>query len=154
MKTYLIALIGLLVFGLQSCAPDEEVYKELPKAVYFANRPATGAANLTNSASGRRTVPTGVARIYVNQLYDRDVVVNFSIGGTAVAGQDYTPPAAMSVTIPAGKYFGEITFPVLNNPAQTANRTVVFTMTSATEEFALGIGFPRGYFTFTYTITP
>lgn len=154
MKTksnFVLILFTLLL--LVGCAEDE-VYKEIPKAVYITNKVPDGTANLLGSASARKTVAAGVARVYVNQPYDKDVTVNFTFAGTAVAGQDYTPPTTQSVTIPAGKYAGEINFTVINNPALTANKTVIINLTAATEGFELGIGVTKGYATFTYTITP
>ncbi|MFD2569667.1 hypothetical protein ACFSUS_03425 [Spirosoma soli] len=147
-----IALL-LLVTVLLGCT-EEEVYKELPKAVYIANKVPDGTANLLGSTSARKTVAAGAARVYVNQPYDKDVTVNFTLAGTAIQGQDYTPPATQSVTIPAGKYSAEINFTVLNNPNLTANRTVIINLTAATEGFELGLGVAKGYATFTYTITP
>lgn len=148
-----VAFILLLATVLQGCT-KEEVYKEIPKAVYITNKVADGTANITNSASARKTVAAGAARVYLNQPYDKDVTVNFTLAGTAVQGADYTPPATQSVTILAGRYSGEINFAVLNNPAQTANRTVLITLTAATEGFEIGLGVAKGYNVFTYTITP
>lgn len=146
----LVALLCLLA----GCTKEDIVYKEIPKAVYITNKVPDGTANLSPSTSAKKTVATGAARVYVNQPYDKDVVVNYTFAGTAIAGQDYTPPATQSVTIPAGKYMGDINFTVLNNPALTANKTVLITLTAATEGFELGIGVAKGYATFTYTITP
>ena len=153
-KHTLAVLVVALLIGLAGCTKDDIVYKEMPKAVYITNRVADGTTNITSSASARKTVATGAARVYVNQPHDKDVVVNYTLAGTAVAGQNYTPPTTQSVTIPAGKYSGEINFTVLNDPAQTASRTVLITLTAATEGFELGIGVAKGYATFTYTITP
>lgn len=145
-----VALLCLLA----GCANEDIVYKELPKAVYITNKVPDGTTNLAPSTTARKTVATGAARVYVNQPYDKDVTVNYTLAGTAIPGQDYTPPATQSVIIPAGKYSGEINFTVLNNPALTTNRTVLITLTAATEGFELGIGVAKGYATFTYTITP
>jgi hypothetical protein len=147
---FLVALLCLLA----SCTKEDIMYKEIPKAVYITNKVPDGTANLSPSTTARKTVATGAARVYVNQPYDKDVTVNYTLAGTAVVGQDYTPPATQSVTIPAGKYSGEINFTVINNPALTTNKTVLITLTSATEGFELGIGAAKGYATFTYTITP
>jgi hypothetical protein len=143
-----------LLLGLAGCTQEDIVYKEIPKAVYITNKVPDGTANLLPSTSARKTVAAGAARVYVNQPYDKDVTVNFTITGTAVAGQDYTLPVTQSVTIPAGKYSGDINFTVLNNPALTASRTVLINLTSASEGFDVGIGVAKGYATFTYTITP
>ena len=42
-------------------------------------------------------------------LHESEVVVSFTVGGTAVAGTDYTSPVT-SVTIPAGERSAMITF--------------------------------------------
>ena len=144
----LILVAFLLLFV--GCTKEEAVYKELPKAVYISNKVADGTANITNAASAKKNVATGAARVYVNVPYEKDVTVNFTLAGTAIAGQDYTPPATQSVTIPAGRYSGEINFVVLNNSAQTTNKTVIINLTAATEGFEVA----KGYTTFTYTITP
>ncbi|GAB3710400.1 hypothetical protein GCM10027592_47130 [Spirosoma flavus] len=153
-KSNLAWLLIAVLPMLAGCTKEETVYKDLPKAVYITNKVADGTANITNSASAKKNVTTGAARVYLNQPYEKDVTVNFTLGGTATAGQDYTPPTTQSVTIVAGRYSGEINFAVLNNPAQTTNKTVLINLVSATEGFDIGIGFPKGYSTFTYTITP
>lgn len=151
--TPILTLLALLLV-LAGCAKEDEVYKDLPKAVYITNKVPDGTTNLASSASARKTVAAGAARVYVNVPFEKDVTVNFTLAGTAISGQDYTPPTTQSVTIPAGKYSAEINFVVLNNPAQTTNRTVIINLTAATEGFELGIGVAKGYAIFTYTITP
>jgi hypothetical protein len=150
---YKILSLALVVSALQSCA-DEENYKPLPYEVYVASKVPAGTTAFTNSASAKKTVPGGVFRIYVNQLYDKDVTVSFEISGTAVSAQDFNPPAALSAVIPANSYFAEVNFEVINNPLLTSSRTVVFTLTGASEGFDIGIGAARGYKVFTHTITP
>nr|WP_295926243.1 hypothetical protein [uncultured Dyadobacter sp.] len=145
----IIALV-LLITGCK----EDEVYNELPKAVYITNKAPDGTANITNSATARKNVAAGAARVYLNQPNEKDVVVNFTLSGTAVQGQDYTPPTALAVTIPAGSYSGDINFSVLNNAGQTTNKTVIIQLTSASEGFGIGIGVLKGYGTFSYTITP
>jgi uncharacterized protein YcfL len=155
MKTNLIVNLSLLtLFFMVGCRQEDIAYKELPKAVYITNKVPDGTANITNSATARKNVTAGSARVYLNQPYDKDVVVNYTLAGTAIQGQDYTPPATQSVTIAAGKYSADLNFTVLNNPAQTTNKTVLITLTAATEGFEAGIGVTKGYNVFTYTITP
>lgn len=149
----LSSLLLLLALLTAACTKDE-VYNELPKAVYIANKAPDGTANITNSASARKTVAAGAARVYLNQPFDKDVTVTFTLAGTAVAGVDYTAPTTRSVTIAAGRYSGEINFTVLNNPAQTTSKTVLINLTGASEGYEVGIGVAKGYATFTYTITP
>lgn len=143
----------VLLFLLAGCKEDE-IYNQLPKAVYITNKAPDGTANITNSASAKKSVATGAARVYLNQPNGKDVTVSFTVAGTALPGQDYTPPSTLAVTIPAGKYSGEINFAVLNNANQTTNKTVIINLTAASEGFEIGIGVLKGYGSFTYTITP
>ncbi len=145
---------SLLLTVLAGCAKQDEVYNELPKAVYIANKVADGTANITNSASAKKNVAAGAARVYLNQPFAKDVTVTFTLAGTAVAGVDYTAPATQSVTVAAGRYSGEINFAVLNNPAQTTSKTVIINLTGASDGYEVGIGVAKGYASFTYTITP
>jgi hypothetical protein len=146
-------LLLALLFLLAGCA-KEEVYKEMPRAVYIANKAPDGTANITNSASAKKNVAAGAARVYLNQPSDKDVTVNFTLAGTAIPGQDYTAPTTQSVVILASRYSGDINFTVLNNPSQTTNKTVIVNLTAATDGYELGIGVAKGYATFTYAITP
>lgn len=163
MKTFSIKKIlsaAALVFTLfTSCKKDaNEDYKPIPEAVYVTSNAVTGTGNgasttITNSASGKYTVASAVARVYVNTLKANDVVVGFALSGTSVAGTNYTVPQFTSVTIPAGKWYADITIPVIN-VAVPANRTLIVTLTSASNHTQLGIGTDRNYKVFTYTITP
>ena len=53
------------------------------------------------------------------------LVVNFSIGGTAVAGTDYTGPAGTSITIPDGDREAWLEFAPKNAVMSKATRTIV-----------------------------
>ncbi|UKT65950.1 hypothetical protein [Pedobacter mucosus] len=163
MKNY-FKLTILLVFFISiallgGCKKeDDEEYRAIPDAVYVTSNAVTGtgstaATTITNSASGKVTVTPAVARVYVNTLKTADVVVNYSISGTAVTGTNYAVPTTTSVTIPAGKWYGDIPITILNT-AVTANRTIIVTLTSATNNTQVGIGTDKNYKVFTYTIIP
>ncbi|AXY74165.1 hypothetical protein D3H65_09340 [Paraflavitalea soli] len=136
-----------------SCKKDDPTYPDAPKRVYTVNKVPDGTVTFTNSAAGKKNT-TGVARVYLNQLYTSDVNVSFTLTGTATAGVDYTPPAPLNVTIPAGSWYAEINIVGLNNPLQTAKKTVIITLTAATEGFEIGLGYANAYGVFTYTINP
>lgn len=55
-----------------------------------------------------------------------DITVNFTTGGDAVSGTDYTIAGGTSVTIPAGEFTADITINALNNPG---NGEVLLTLT-------------------------
>ncbi len=152
----LVLFLAFVAFG--SCKKDDIDYKAIPDAVYVTSNAVTGtgptaSTTITNSASGKVTVTPAVARVYVNTLKNADVVVNYAIIGTAVAGTNYTTPATTTVTIPAGKWYGDIPITVLNTVV-TANRTIIVTLTSASNNTQIGIGTDRNYKVFTYTLTP
>ena len=66
------------------------------------------------------------------------LIVNYTVGGTAVAGQTYGLLSG-SVTIPAGSRTGTIEVVPLDDPATTSNTTVVVTLT-ASEDYVIAAG--------------
>ncbi|MCY4256901.1 MAG: hypothetical protein OXE04_01230, partial [bacterium] len=62
----------------------------------------------------------------------RDVIVDYSLGGSASAGSDYTAPNPLSVEIPAGKTTAEIVVAVKGDVVVEGDETVVVTLSSAT----------------------
>ncbi|MCY4162972.1 MAG: hypothetical protein OXE93_01955, partial [bacterium] len=62
----------------------------------------------------------------------RDVTVDYSLGGSASAGSDYTAPNPLSVEIPAGKTTAEIVVAVKGDVVVEGDETVVVTLSSAT----------------------
>jgi hypothetical protein len=74
-------------------------------------------------------VPTdGTFRIALSSPSSTDTVVNYSIGGTATSGLDYTALTG-TVTISAGSSFADIDVPVLNDTLIEPIETVVMTLT-------------------------
>ena len=93
--------------------------------------------NTDSSTSNEGTTANVVVELD-GDLHESDVVVNFTVGGTAVAGNDYTSPAS-SVTIPAGERSAMITFNIdADQHYEGAAETVVLTLTSATGDVTLG----------------
>ena len=65
------------------------------------------------------------------------LVVNYTVGGTAVAGQTYGALSG-SMTIPAGSTSGTIEIVPLDDPATASNTTVVVTLSDGDYEIAAG----------------
>ncbi len=154
-KIYVLFTALCLIMTV-SCKKDEAT-GSVVDAVYIASNANTGSGasastTITNSASGKVSVSPAVARVYVNTLKNFDVNVTYTLSGTAVAGTNYTAPAALTVTIPAGKWYSDIQIPVINSPL-TGNRTIIITMTTASNNVQVGMGSDRNYKTFTYTLT-
>lgn len=149
----ILCFLAVYLLAASSCKKDDPAYPDAPKRVYTVNKVPDGTVTFTNSAAGKKNT-TGVARVYLNQLYTNDVNVSFTLSGTATPGVDYTPPAPLSVTIPAGSWYAEINLVGLNNPLQTTKKTVIITLNAATEGFEIGLGYANAYGVFTYTINP
>jgi hypothetical protein len=149
----ILCFFACCLLAAPSCKKDNPVYPDAPKRVYTVAKVPDGTVTFTNSATGNKNT-TGVARVYLNQLYTADVTVSFTLAGTATAGVDYTVPAGLSVTIPAGSWSADINIKGLNNTLQTIKKTVIITLSSATQGFEIGLGYANAYGVFTYTITP
>lgn len=148
----LIVTVGCLL----GCKKDES-YPPMPDAVYMTSNAITGPGStastaITNSASGKVSVTPAVARVWVNTPKTKDVTITYSLSGTAQAGVNYTPPDPGSITIPAGKWFADIKIPVINAPL-TSSKTIIITLSEASDNVQLGLGTDRNYKTFTYTLT-
>ncbi len=153
-KLFSASILTLLI--ITGCKKNE-TYSPIPDAVYIASSLITGSGStasttITNSASGKVSVSPAVARVYVNTLKNFDVSVNYALTGTAIAGTNYTAPNPTSITIPAGKWYADIQIPVINT-SLSGNKTIIITMTSAGNNIQVGIGTPRAYTAFTYTLT-
>jgi hypothetical protein len=153
-KLFLCITLVMLIFA--GCKKNES-YPAMTNAVYISSTALTGSGatastTITNSASGKVSVTPAAARVYVNTLKSFDVLVTFTLAGTAVTGINYTTPTTMSVTIPAGSWYADILIPVINTPL-ASNKTIIITMTTANNNTQVGIGTDRNYKTFTFTLT-
>jgi len=153
-----LAFLMLSATLISSCKKDDETYPPIPDAVYIIAKLNTGpsptaSTSITNSATGKVSVSPASARVYVNTLKTFDVTIQYALSGTAVEGVNYTAPAQKSITIPAGQYFANINLPVINTPLVGGNKTIIITLSSASNNTELGLGVDRAYKTFTYTLT-
>ncbi|MDD9852781.1 MAG: hypothetical protein OXU78_02390, partial [Deltaproteobacteria bacterium] len=99
-------------------------------ATIAASNPATysmgngRAAEPAANAAGSLRIP-----VTLSARSAGEVTIPFSIGsGTAVAGSDYTTPAALQVTIPAGQMTGNIEIALLADPVHEADETILITL--------------------------
>lgn len=159
MKIFKLNLLCIIMFiaVLSGCKKDDPVSGQVVDAVYITSTAITGtgpgaSTTLVNSASGKVSISPASARVYVNTPKSTDITVAYTLSGTAVPGTNYTQPATTSVTIPAGKWYADILIPVINTPL-SGNRTILITMTSATNNVQIGLGTDRTFRIFTYTLT-
>ncbi|MDD9827038.1 MAG: hypothetical protein OXU92_01460, partial [Deltaproteobacteria bacterium] len=99
-------------------------------ATIAASNPATysmgngRAAEPAANAAGSLRIP-----VTLSARSAGEVTIPFSIGsGTAVAGSDYTTPAALQVIIPAGQMTGNIEIALLADPVHEADETIPITL--------------------------
>lgn len=156
-NTRYFLFIALVVIGITGCKKEEEVYPEVPNAVYITQEAVTGpflgsSTAVTNSATGSIKVTPIRVRVYVNTLKKHDVVVSYTLTGSAVAGTHYTIPANRTITIPAGTWFQRIEIPTIVSTLP-ANRTLGINLTTEDPTVQLGIGPRRQHATFVYTLT-
>ncbi|MES2276368.1 MAG: hypothetical protein V4592_10120 [Bacteroidota bacterium] len=153
-KLFSVAILAMLTFA--GCKKNE-TYPPVGDYIYIASNLVTGSGptastTITNSATGKVSVTPAVARVYVNTLKTADVTVTYALSGTAVAGTNYTAPTSPSITIPAGKWYADISMPVIN-ATLSGNKTIIITLTAATNNTQVGVGTDRNYKVFTYTLT-
>ncbi|RYD80857.1 MAG: DUF11 domain-containing protein, partial [Verrucomicrobiaceae bacterium] len=91
----------------------------------------TATVSITKISDGLETnTPTdGKFRIIQSAVSSTDMVVNYTIGGTATAGADYTPLTG-TVTIPAGQTSVDIDVAVLGDDESETFETVIATLAS------------------------
>lgn len=155
-KIYALLFAAIWAVSITGCKKDTPE-GSVVDAVYMSSNAITGTATgssttIVNTASGKVSVSPAVGRVYVNTLKSFDVTVSYTLSGTAVAGTNYTAPNPGSITIPAGKWYADIQIPVINAPL-SGSKTIIITLSSASNNVQLGIGTDRNYKNFTYTLT-
>lgn len=84
----------------------------------------TDAAEPTTDGKFAISLPAGITA-------SEDITVNYTIGGSATSGKDYTALSG-TVVIPAGKDTVFVTVPVIDDKVIETTETVVMTLTSGT----------------------
>lgn len=102
----------------------------------IANPPTVSFSQQSQSASESVGSVTVVAQL--SNMYFEDVIVPFSLSGTASSGADYTV-ASGQITIPAGSATGSVSVIVVNDPLDEDDETVILTMSQPANAF---LGFP------------
>ena len=114
----------IVVFGLDDDQRNFTNYNSLPvnvppppPTVQFE----TTAENFAEDGGGL------VLNVQLSSVYTQDVVVPFTLGGTATAGADYTA-ATSPVTIPAGQTSAGISIVVTDDTLDETDETIVVTL--------------------------
>jgi len=109
--TLLSSLAALLLFAA-GCEDEDVLTGEI------------GFTEDSYTVSESATTPLAVT-ISINVPWDRDLIIPFTVGGTAVEGTDYQAISPKSVTIPQGSTSATINItPIDNNFVEQAPRTI------------------------------
>jgi Bacterial Ig-like domain/Calx-beta domain len=89
----------------------------------------TATVSIAPTTNGNEQGPVnGVFTLTQTKLSSVNTVINYSVGGTATSGSDYTPLSG-SVTIPAGSSTATITVNVIDDSVTEPTETVTVTLT-------------------------
>ena len=118
---------------------SEDPSQPLPNGVEIDTGAARATATITDlvleaSVTGLPSVPEGEAAVFTVALTGGtsrgDVVVGYTIGGTATAVEDYTQPNG-TLTIPTGQASGTIVIQTIADGILDQGETLVVTLTGA-----------------------
>ena len=136
--THKILSLGfvLSMVALASCE-EQKILFEGPEFVRFTDTTLTYKESIGT--------PVTVSVHVVGKPLSQPLTVNYTVGGTAREGRDYTIEGTSGVvTIPAGKLFGTIQVNLINNANNILeSQDIVFTLTGVTPSTDLQLGFGK-----------
>ncbi len=113
-------------------APGDGVYRG--KIVDDDEAPTVSVGDATAVAEGNdpKTATDMTFTVTLSAASSREITVDYTLGGTATAGEDYTDPATKTVTIAAGEATGSIVIPVLGDVVDEPNETITVALSNPT----------------------
>jgi hypothetical protein len=142
---FLIILLGVIVFGISGCFPDNSRVYDGPLQVEF--RPTSATLSMEEATS--YNVPLQL----IGPHQSSDINVNFEIddeNSTAIAGEHFELNG-LTATIPANSSFGSINIQAIEENIDDSEPVLVITLTS-TESSDVRIA--QNYKSFELTFTP
>jgi hypothetical protein len=106
--------------------------------IYDDDAPTVTIANTTNGSEAGPA--NGVMTLTLSQIRPSNVVVAYTVSGTATSGSDYTALSG-TITIPANTLTSTLSIPVLDDTVVEPGETVIVTLTSVTSG-AASVGSP------------
>ena len=96
--------------------------------------PTVSVGDATAVAEGNdpKTATDMTFTVTLSAASSREITVDYTLGGTATAGEDYTDPETKTITIAAGEATGSIVVPVLGDVVDEPNETITVTLTNPT----------------------
>jgi uncharacterized repeat protein (TIGR01451 family) len=105
-----------------------------PPTCSTSNATVVVAARPVVTIGNAVTVPEGTSLTFLISLSapsTTDTVITITLGGTAIAGTDFTAPT-LTVTIPAGQTTVNVTVPTINDVQNEPTESVIITITAVT----------------------
>lgn len=126
----------LSLIALASCE-EQKILFEGPEFIRFTDTTLTYKESLG--------APITVSVHVVGKPLNQALTVNYTVGGTAREGRDYSIEGTKGVVIiPAGKLFGTIRVNLINNANNILeSQDIVFTLTGVTPSTDLQLGFGK-----------
>ncbi len=117
-----------------------------------ATEPTVSVADPTAVSEGDDPAVTAdmTFTVSLSETSSKDVIVPWTLTGTATDGSDYDAPATQSLTIAAGQSSGEIVIPVKGDTIDEIDETIIVTLgkpTNATVSTVEGAGTATGTIT-------
>ncbi|GAB4396937.1 MAG: hypothetical protein OHK0053_12190 [Microscillaceae bacterium] len=144
MKTiFRYTILFLSLFFFAGCEEEQKILQDY--FVSFDGNTAVGTEGLDDIISFRVK--------NVGPQSSSDITLQYTVGGTAIEGQDYEIVGGTgSVTIPANESFGSLSIELLDDNVVEEAKTIIFTITSASNGSRVGQGAFQVGSTFTITI--
>lgn len=126
----------LSLVALASCE-EQRILFEGPEFVRFTDTTLTYKESLG--------APVSVSVHVVGKPLNQALTINYTVGGTAREGRDYSIEGTKGVVIiPAGKLFGTIMVNLINNANNILeSQDIVFTLTGVTPSTDVQVGFGK-----------
>ena len=138
---YRITSLFVLALLLAACDQSELPF-EGPNQVRFTETDGLEVENFHAGGAANLNEPINVSVHLLSGLQSSDVIITYSLSGTAEEGVDYTilSDDNRQLIVPAGESFASIDFKLINNNIQDGDRQIVFQIESVENNFSISSG--------------
>lgn len=138
---YRITSLFVLALLLAACDQSELTF-EGPNQVRFTETDGLEVENFHAGGAANLNEPINVSVHLLSGLQSSDVIITYSLSGTAEEGVDYTilSDDNRQLIVPAGESFASIDFKLINNNIQDGDRQIVFQIESVDNNFSISSG--------------
>lgn len=136
-----ISSLFLVLLLLAACDQPELTF-EGPNQVRFTETDGLEVENFHAGGAANLNEPISVSVHLLSGLQANDVVITYSLAGTAEEGVDYTilSDENRQLVVPAGESFASIDFNLINNNLRDGDRQIIFQIESVDNNFSISSG--------------